>query len=71
MSKRRIDPETEKPAPTWRDSKLVDGFVASGGNAARAAVGAGCSSERATQAAWNVLHRPAGRLPTKGAGSNG
>src|SRR5215471_11270626 len=59
MSKRRIDPETGKPALTWRESKLADGFVANGGNATRAAVDAGYSPNRASQAAWNVLNRPA------------
>jgi hypothetical protein len=59
MSKRRIDPETGKPALTWRENKMVDGFVASGGNATRAAIDAGYSPNRATQAAWNVLNRPA------------
>src|SRR5215470_11108582 len=59
MSKRRIDPETGKPALTWRESKLADGFVANGGNATRAAVDAGYSPNSASQAAWNVLNRPA------------
>jgi len=59
MSKRRIDPETGKPALTWRENKMVDGFVANGGNATRAAVNAGYSPNRASQAAWNVLNRPA------------
>jgi hypothetical protein len=59
MSKRRIDPETGKPALTWRENKMVDGFVTSGGNATRAALDAGYSPNHATQAAWNVLNRPA------------
>jgi len=59
MSKRRIDPETGKPALTWRENKMVDGFVANGGNATRAAVDAGYSPNHATQAAWNVLNRHA------------
>jgi len=61
MSKRRIDPKTGKPALTWRENKMVDGFVANGGNATRAAVDAGYSPNHATQAAWNVLNRHAVR----------
>jgi len=61
MSKRRIDPGTGKPALTWRENKMVDGFVANGGNATRAAVDAGYSPNHATQAAWNVLNRHAVR----------
>src|SRR5262249_21614885 len=59
MSKRRIDPETGKPALTWRENKMVDEFAAKGANATRAAVDAGYSPNRASQPAWNVLNRPA------------
>jgi phage terminase small subunit len=59
MSKRKIDPQTGEPALTWRENKMVDGFVANGGNATRAAVDAGYSPNYASQAAWNVLNRPA------------
>jgi len=58
MPKRKIDPETGGPALTWRENKMVDGFVANGGNATRAAIDAGYSSNHASQAAWNVLNRP-------------
>jgi hypothetical protein len=38
---------------------MVDGFVTNGGNATRAAIDAGYSPNHASQAAWNVLNRPA------------
>jgi phage terminase small subunit len=59
MSKRKIDPETGGPALTWRENNMVEGFVANGGNATRAAIDAGYSPNHASQAAWNVLNRPA------------
>ena len=59
MSKRKTDPKTGGPALTWRENKMVDGFVASGGNAARAALDAGYSPKNPSQAAWKVLNRPA------------
>jgi len=59
MSKRKIDAKTGNPALTWRENNMVDGFVANGGNATRAAIDAGYSPNHASQAAWNVLNRPA------------
>ena len=61
MSKRRIDPETDEPSLTWRENRMVDEFVSNGGNPARAAVDAGYSPKNPSQAAWNVLNRPASR----------
>jgi phage terminase small subunit len=59
MAKRKIDPKTGEAALTWRENKMVDGFVTNGGNATRAAVDAGYSPNYASQAAYNVLSRPA------------
>jgi len=58
MPKRKVDPETGEPALTYRENRLVDQFVANGGNAARAAVDAGYSPNNPSQSAWNVLNRP-------------
>jgi len=58
MPRRKIDRETGEPALTYRENRMVDQFVANGGNATRAAVDAGYSPKRASQAAWNVLNRP-------------
>src|SRR5262245_13920412 len=59
MPKRKTDPETGDPALTYRENRMIDRFVANGGNAARAAVDAGYSSKNPSQSAWNVLNRPA------------
>jgi hypothetical protein len=59
MSRRKIDPETGEAALTRRENKMVDGFVTNGGDATRAAIDAGYSPNHASQAAWNVLNRPA------------
>src|SRR5262249_9618761 len=58
MPRRKIDRETGEPALTYRENRMVDQFVTNGGNATRAAVDAGYSPKRASQAAWNVLNRP-------------
>jgi len=58
MPKRKIDPETGEPALTYRENRLVDGYIANGGNATRAAVDAGYSPKYAGQAAYKVLARP-------------
>ena len=58
MPKRKTDPETGEPSLNYRESKMVDQFVANGGNAARAAVDAGYSPKNPSQSAWNVLSRP-------------
>ena len=59
MPRRKIDPETGKPALTWRENKMIDGIVSNGGNASRAAVDAGYSPKNPSQSAWKVLNRPA------------
>ena len=40
MSRRKVDPETGEPALTWRENKMIDGFVSNGGNASQAALDA-------------------------------
>jgi hypothetical protein len=66
VSKPRIDPETGKPALTPRENKMVDGFVASGGNATREEVLDAISDVRHEAARYFYL------LPKpKEAGSNG
>jgi hypothetical protein len=59
MSRRKVDPETGGPALTWRENKMIDGFVSNGGNASQAAVDAGYSPKNPSQSAWKVLNRPA------------
>jgi len=59
MPRRKIDPKTGKPALTWRENKMIDGFVSNGGKASRAAVDAGYSPKNPSQSAWKVLNRPA------------
>src|SRR5262249_51053097 len=58
MPKRKTDPETGEPALTYRENRLVDGYIANGGNATRAAVQAGYSPKHATRAAYKALSRP-------------
>ena len=57
MPKRKIDPETGEPGLTFRENKLVDGYIANGGNATRAALDAGYSPKYADRAAHKVLAR--------------
>ena len=59
MSRRKVDPETGGPALTWRENKMIDGFVSNGGNASQAALDAGYSPKNPSQSAWKVLNRPA------------
>src|SRR5215510_9516022 len=58
MPKRKTDPETGEPILTYRENKFVDGYIAAGGNATRAAIQAGYSPNYADRAGSNVLARP-------------
>jgi len=58
MPKRKTDPETGEPMLTYRENRFVDGYIAAGGNATRAAIQAGYSPNYADRAASNVLARP-------------
>jgi len=58
MPKRKLDPETGEPMLTYRENRFVDGYIAAGGNATRAAIQAGYSPNYADRAASNVLARP-------------
>jgi hypothetical protein len=58
MPKRKTDPQTGEPVLTYRENRFVDGYIAGGGNATRAAVEAGYSTNCANRAAYKVLSRP-------------
>ena len=58
MPERKIDPETGEPALTYRENRFVDGYIAAGGNATRAAIPTGYNPNRADRAGSKVLARP-------------
>jgi len=57
MPKRSTDPETGEHNLTYRENRLIDAYIANGGNGQQAAIEAGYSAARANQSAYQVLHR--------------